>query len=145
VNAAAESPVAWWRPVLRVLVTLVVFVIVGLVIGLVVTIPGYILAVFHLSFDKFALGLYALTAYGLLLAYPLYLPVAIGLYVALRDELGGASLLEAAVVGAVVALIWAVLLQRIGGQPLFLGLVCGSTIVGTVVSWKLTRWVGRVI
>ena len=133
------------RPALRFLITVLVFAVVGLAIGLVVAILGYILFAFDIVFNTVALGMYALTAYGLSLAYPLYLLPAMGVYAALRDRFGGVFLIEAALLSALLAVLWAEFLASANMPVLASAAVIASTVVATIVSCMLTRWLRRYV
>ena len=134
---------AWWRPLVRVGSTVIVFATVGVAIGLAITVGGYILVSFHPSFSKFALVLYAATAYGLFLVYPLYLLPGIGLYLAARGEMGHPRFEEAALVAALLASLWALLLANSSMHGRAAALVVGSSVVATLACWKLARWSRR--
>jgi hypothetical protein len=131
-----------WGPPLRFALTVVIFGLLGFVIGAVITIVGYLALSMHLAFDNFTLAVAGLTAYGLLLAYPLLMMPVVGTLVAIRDLLGGTRPLEAAAIGGAVALLW-LLLADSGAQSLFAYLLVISSIVASLVSWKATRWLVR--
>jgi hypothetical protein len=131
-----------WGPVLRFALTVAIYGVLGLVVGAAITIVGYLLLGMHLAFDRFSLTIAALTAYGLLLAYPILMAPVVGIVVAIRDRLGGTRLLEAAAIGAVAAMLW-LLTANSGAQTLFAYLLVISSIIASMVSWKATRWLRR--
>lgn len=131
-----------WGPLLRFVLTVAIYGVLGLVVGALITIVGYLALSMHLSFDNFTLTVAGLTAYGLLLAYPLLMMPVVGALVAIRDLLGGTRSLEAAAIGGAVAILW-LLLADSGAESLFAYLLVISSIVASLVSWKATRWLAR--
>lgn len=143
-TAVPEKPSASgpWGPVLRFALTVAIFGVLGLLVGAVITIVGYLALSMRLAFDNFTLAVAGLTAYGLLLAYPLLMMPVVGALVAIRDLLGGARPLEAAAIGGAVALLW-LLLANSGAQSLFAYLLVISSVVASIACWKATRWLAR--
>lgn len=137
------APQASWRPVARVVSTLILFATIGLAIELALAIGGYILISYPISSSRLALALYAGTAYGIWLVHPLYLLPAIGLYLALRGEIGRPGFEEAALIAALLGVLWAVLLADNSLHGRGAVLIAGAAVIATLICWKLARWSRR--
>lgn len=136
----------WWRPVLRLLLTVVIFALVGPLVGGGITIAGYLIFGFHITAPGAAgWALLFAMVYGLWLAYPIGLIPAAGsgAIIAVRDRFGGSSLSEAALIGGGIGLLWALFVTAKNYGNLFTVLVIVGSLVASVVCWRLTRWLGR--
>jgi hypothetical protein len=136
----------WWGPLLRFIITVVIFALLLPGVGGVITILGYILLSFGVpSFTKAGMMMAGAMAYGLWLAYPIGLVAGggMGAIVAARDRVGGTTLAETGLLGAGAGLLWAIFAAKAHERGMFTWLVIAATFLATLLSWSLTRWLRR--
>lgn len=143
----SSSPqVTWWRHGARVALTVLIFAVLGPLVGGVIGLAGYIVFGFHITApDQAGWAFLAMAIYGLWLAYPIGLVPAAGAgaIVAIRDRFGGGSLAEAALIGGVIGVLWALYVSGRDYDNLFTVLLIIGSLIASAVCWRSTRWLRR--